>query len=316
VARRCRETPSRRNAEISLHQPVVRIQSVLYEPTDGSLDRYLRGVTQAVALLSDSRASSVDLCFADCSPVRTFDEARRAGATARFVASGGRNLHYRFLDANLGHGGGQNVLFEQRGDADFVLLLNPDVCASPRLLVELLSAMEDPSIGIAEARQIPLENQKDYDRDTGDTSWASGACSLLRASVLDEIGGFDTASFFLHCDDVDLSWRVRLTGRRVVLVPNARVFHDKRISVGGDYLASDVERYQSALATVLLAWKYSREDIAEAGLGWLESSGEQLLLDAAAEFRRRSMAGELPDQIDAEHQVGQFQTYAFADVRF
>ena len=116
-------------------------------------------------------------------------------------------------------------------------------------------------MGIVEARQIPLEHPKKFDPVDGSTSWASGACMMIRAELLQQVGGFDGDSFFMYCDDVDFSWRARLAGYQVIHQPSARVFHDKRIQVDGRLVVSDAERYYSAEAALLMAWKYSRPDL-------------------------------------------------------
>ena len=51
-----------------------------------------------------------------------------------------------------------------------------------------------------------------------------GAFTLVRAPRFAEIGGFDEAITFLG-DDVDLCWRSRVAGSRVLVAPDARVRH-------------------------------------------------------------------------------------------
>jgi GT2 family glycosyltransferase len=53
---------------------------------------------------------------------------------------------------------------------------------------------------------------------------APGACTLIRADLFAAIGGFDRAINMLG-EDVDLCWRARLAGARVVVAPAARVRH-------------------------------------------------------------------------------------------
>jgi GT2 family glycosyltransferase len=53
---------------------------------------------------------------------------------------------------------------------------------------------------------------------------ARGAAMIVRRSVLDEVGAFDSL-FFMRCEDIDLSWRIRLRGYKVVLVPTSVVYH-------------------------------------------------------------------------------------------
>jgi len=55
--------------------------------------------------------------------------------------------------------------------------------------------------------------------------WASGTATLIRKSVLDEVGSFDEV-FFAHMEEIDLNWRMHLAGYRVVAVPEAIVYHD------------------------------------------------------------------------------------------
>ena len=54
---------------------------------------------------------------------------------------------------------------------------------------------------------------------------ASGAGVLYRANALREVGLFD-ATFFMYHEDVDLSWRLRLAGWEILLMPDAVMFHD------------------------------------------------------------------------------------------
>ena len=59
----------------------------------------------------------------------------------------------------------------------------------------------------------------------------SGGAAALRRAAWDAIGGFDE-SFFMYYEDFDLSWRLRLTGRRIVFEPAARVSHEHAGSSG------------------------------------------------------------------------------------
>jgi GT2 family glycosyltransferase len=55
--------------------------------------------------------------------------------------------------------------------------------------------------------------------------YASGAAFAIRADVFRELGGF-TEEFFLYQEDLELCWRARLHGLRVLVVPDADVLHD------------------------------------------------------------------------------------------
>ena len=71
---------------------------------------------------------------------------------------------------------------------------------------------------------FPFEHPKDYDPVTLATSWCSGACVLFRRVAFDAVGGFDPA-FFLYCEDVDLSWRLRAAGWELRYLPRVVVRH-------------------------------------------------------------------------------------------
>lgn len=297
--------------------PSIRVQSILFNPPTGSVARYLRGLRQATSYLeSVEEPIEVDVRFGDCSPEPSLSEAFLEASRLELLEAGVHTFEYEFFAENLGHGGAQNRLLESRASADLVLILNPDTCLSPRALAELVVAMREPSVGIVEARQLPLEHQKAYERRTGDTSWASGACSLVRGALFDAIGLYDSATFFMYCDDVDLSWRARLAGFRVVHQPSAVVFHDKQLSSAGAYLPSETELSDAALASLMVAAKYSRPDIVDRQLGDFSRSALSVHHAVIEEYRARERDGRLPAPLDPEHTVGQFQTYAYADSRF
>ncbi len=127
---------------------------------------------------------------------------------------------------NVGFGVAHNRAIAD-GSAPFVLVLNPDTQFQADCLLRLLRTAEadDPGIAAWEPRQVPYEHPKKYDPVTMTTSWCSAASLLMRRSALEEVGGFD-ARFFLYCEDVDLSWRLRRKGWRLRYVPSVCVRHD------------------------------------------------------------------------------------------
>jgi len=142
------------------------------------------------------------------------------------VAAAGLPFGIEIVEAgrNLGFTGGYAEAF-RRGQADYFFVVNVDTVIEPdavRLLIERLE--RDATIGIAEARQAPNEHPKYYDPITGETSWCSGACMMVRAAALRAVGGFDDL-FYMYAEDVDLSWRMWLRGWRCVYVRDAVVQH-------------------------------------------------------------------------------------------
>ncbi len=178
------------------------------------------------------------------------------------------------LPLNLGFAGGVNVGINGSG-GEFVALLNNDAIADPRWAEELLEAMKHADI----AAGLLL----DYDHpDRSDTrgeclsKWglpyraghgesvsgidldaypeifaASGGACIYRRAVLEDIGVFD-AQYFAYLEDVDLGFRARLAGYRIVLAPRAQVLH--RIGATAGKLGH-FQLYQLIRNAHLLVWK-------------------------------------------------------------
>jgi len=64
---------------------------------------------------------------------------------------------------------------------------------------------------------------------TTEAEAVSGACMLVRRKQFIETGGMDEG-YGLHCEDLDLMYRLRLQGYHCLFVPVARVFHQQGVS--------------------------------------------------------------------------------------
>jgi GT2 family glycosyltransferase len=153
-------------------------------------------------------------------------------------------------DTNLGYAGGCNAgAAEARGDV--LVFLNADTELDPGAAEALAAALEDAAIGVAMPRLRLLD---DPDRlnsagnvvhltglawpggygeraesvaERSDVPYASGAALALRAETFRALGGF-AEELFLYQEDLELSWRARLAGLRVVVEPAADVRHAYR----------------------------------------------------------------------------------------
>ena len=74
-----------------------------------------------------------------------------------------------------------------------------------------------------------------YDSPT-DVFWASGACLFVRLKDFREAGGFDK-NFFAHQEEIDLCWRLKARGAKIVCLPQSVVYH-----VGGATLKMEHPR--------------------------------------------------------------------------
>lgn len=74
-----------------------------------------------------------------------------------------------------------------------------------------------------------------YD-DTCEVFWATGACLFMRASAWKEAEGLDE-DFFAHMEEIDLCWRLRNRGWKVMYCADSIVYH-----VGGGTLSKQSPR--------------------------------------------------------------------------
>jgi GT2 family glycosyltransferase len=122
---------------------------------------------------------------------------------------------------NAGFGAGCNRGAREVA-ADVLVFVNPDTVVQPGAVAAFARALEEPDVGVVQARlrllQEPLESPQEI-------AYASGAAFAVRRDVFRELGGF-TEELFLYQEDLELSWRAHLHGLRVLVLPEADVLHD------------------------------------------------------------------------------------------
>ena len=283
----------------------VRIQSVLYRNDREELRRSLRAIDQA-AIQAGKKGWSVSLQWGDASEKPLFSdtewqEFRRAG---RHLAS----AEYSVFHSNTGYGKGNNLL-SKNGHEDFLLIMNPEILLPPNVVIDLLSPFCDPEVGLTEARQIPVEHPKVYDKITLETEWSSGACFMISRKLFEDLQGFDTRTFFMYCEDVDLSWRVRMFGKKLYYQPLAGVDHSRRLSERGRNLASKTEMTYTVLSEALLAYKWSYPEYARERIRLAAERGDPGSQEALTAFRKLEYEGRLPSFLDPEHRIAHIIQY-------
>jgi GT2 family glycosyltransferase len=296
-------------------EPVsIQAQSVLYNNGLEDIHRSLASLARSAELaITNGVCSFMRVALGDSSSIPCISDSELLTLQKTFERE--LAIEYIPFGANLGSAQGHNRLAGP-AETDFLFIYNPNVVVSPVLFQQMLQPFKISAVGIVEAKQLPVEHPKDYDVTTGETSWASTACTLTPTKLLKAVNGFDAECFFLYCDDVDYSWRVRLAGFKVIFQPAAMVFHDKRLSQEGRWQPTGAEHYYSAEAALMLAHKWSRPDLVRKTLQYFKESHNGLYERAAVVFEDRRDQGKLPVPLDPEHAVGQFVDVFYAKHRF
>jgi len=167
------------------------------------------------------------------------------------------DAYVRLLDEDRGYGAAINEALPMVEGAAFFLLCHDDCAPDPdavHLMVEeayrsnagiltpKMVRWDDPSILLhvgmnADKTGAVVERIREGEKDHGqhdavrDVFMAPGGCTLVRADLMAELGGFD-AGMVAMGEDLDLSWRAQIAGARVMVVPGARVRHLELVAGG------------------------------------------------------------------------------------
>jgi len=151
-------------------------------------------------------------------------------------------------------------------DSDFMLVVNPDCVLERNTLEAMLRAMEaDAGAALAApavrdsrgrleksaARRFPTPwnslvtmsglwrllpflkgvpmHPRRIPRETARVEAVSGACMLIRRAVFMELGMMDEG-YGLHCEDLDLMYRMRQAGWHCLYVPSGSAVHEQGVS--------------------------------------------------------------------------------------
>jgi len=158
---------------------------------------------------------------------------------------------------NLGYARGNNLGIAA-SSGKYVAILNNDTIVDADWLKEAVSAFEsNTGTGVAQCRLLTFDGSRidscgdivdtfglAFRRGNGEPSAgryqsveevfsARGAALVVLKEIFESVGGLDS-SLFLSYEDIDLSWRVRLAGYKVLYVPKSIVYH-----VGGASMPSE-----------------------------------------------------------------------------
>jgi GT2 family glycosyltransferase len=163
---------------------------------------------------------------------------------------------------NLGFCQGYNMALQQI-TSDIFVILNSDIEVTEGWLDPILGLLKsDPKIAAVQPKLLDYQKRNkfeyaggaggfidkygypfcrgrlfesietDYGQydDTREIFWATGACLIIRAELFRKYHGFD-ADFFAHMEEIDLCWRMKRDGYKVMYCGNSVVCH-----VGGGTL--------------------------------------------------------------------------------
>lgn len=152
------------------------------------------------------------------------------------------------LDKNIGFASGSNLGFEN-ATGDVIALLNNDTEVDKYWLSEALSCLyKAEEVGAVQPRMMQMNDRRKIDCiglamspfgyslqighneiDSGFYDnvldiWGNGGALILKRKVLERTGLFDDL-FFLYCEDLDLSWRIKLSGYKIITCKSSLVYH-------------------------------------------------------------------------------------------
>ena len=294
----------------------IQMQSVLYNTDKESIESTLEFLDIAIknARNEVNDFGLIDFIYGDASPKPVLSEEEVTNLQKKHADY--FTFSYRFFNQNTGTSLGHNMLGEDV-KTNFMIVMNPDVKLSPHFFKHMFYFFENrEDCGIVEARQSPIEHPKDYDTETFKTDWGSGACILFKTETFKAVHGFDYESFFMYCDDVDFSWRVRLLGKSVYFSPLAVVFHSKTLSSTGAWQPTKAEIYYSAESSILMAYKWSNDSRLKFLIDLFSKSKHVEEIEAVKHFYKLKEENKLPIRLDSEHKVSKWYGNNYAKHRY
>lgn len=181
-----------------------------------------------------------------------------------FVKNNFPNVKIIINATNGGYAKGYNDALKQI-DAEYFVLINSDIEVTEGWLSPIIDLMDsDKKIAACQPKLLDYNKRNTFEyagasggfidnlgypfcrgrifddlevdngqyNDAVEVFWATGACLFARAEHFNEIGGLDE-DFFAHQEEIDLCWRLKNKGYKIMVQPKSIVFH-----VGGGTLNS------------------------------------------------------------------------------
>jgi GT2 family glycosyltransferase len=169
--------------------------------------------------------------------------------SGEFISTMYPDLRLIIAERNLGFASGCNLGIKN-SFGEYIVLLNNDTVVDANWLKELVSvAHNDKEVAIVGSKLLfrnspnEIQNAMSYLTDRGDggdmgshqpdegqydttreVMAVCGASMLIKRTLIEEIGALDE-DFFAYYEDMDLCYRTRLYGKKIVFAPRSVVYH-------------------------------------------------------------------------------------------
>ena len=166
------------------------------------------------------------------------------------------NINLLEMTKNKGYAGGYGEALKQV-EAEYYVLLNSDVEVTQNWIEPIINLMDaDDSVAACQPKIKSFSDKNSFEyagasggfidkygypfcrgrifdsleKDEGqydnaiEIFWATGACLFVRSKAYNEVGGLD-ADFFAHMEEIDLCWRLKNSGHKIMCEPKSTVYH-------------------------------------------------------------------------------------------
>jgi GT2 family glycosyltransferase len=199
------------------------------------------------SVLQNSATENIEIIVADnASSDHSVEHIRKNYPSVKIIS----------LESNYGFAEGYNQTLKKL-KADYFVLLNSDVKVTPNWIESCIAIFEaDKTIAAVQPKILSYNEPENFEyagagggfidkfgypfcrgrilnrieRDSGQYNhkspifWASGACMFVRAEAFKTAGGFD-GDFWAHMEEIDLCWRMKSRGYKIVYQPESVVYH-------------------------------------------------------------------------------------------
>jgi len=201
-------------------------------------------IVECIQSLLDQNRNKIDIIISDNGSKDDSVEFIRKRFPSIKIIENGKNLGFgSAINRGLGLAKG-----------DYLLFLNSDLKLHSKCVGELAKVLEsDPNVGGTIPKILHIDQQNTINslgvlinytgiaypnllgqKDPGYQEPFESACGgifMLRREVYETVGGFDEDLFLYH-EDHDLSWRIRLAGWHLKVIPQAIMYHHYKFNKG------------------------------------------------------------------------------------